>query len=589
MSGSSDIRRITTYGKQRIKYTSSRRDWDALMSSGASQIGSASSSHANVSSNSKTWVTPAAVEHHVNNNVETSFEAPRRRVISVDSSTASPSATSVLAKVKKPVKTARERVLVISSDESGDDDDYVETDSDASEVAAARKKQNEVKPILQANPARRRPILVRKDSNLVNTASPLTKLQKASHAGTPATVESSKLNDTFARPMHASPHANLIKGKARVSPQSQHSIAQQKKNVIARSTSPTNSAASLPYLPSHTRGSSISIDQRAKYITPAYKANPLSVLARLPSTGFLSPRPLKSVPLSRSRMSSSSSHGSSSTRASSSTTKSSSSIVANAKMHVAPPRGHGTHADVSWRRPLAPLTIVGLAAAAPSEVHRRTSQSSTQPSDRKLLQTRKESAAVLNSAVPDTASIVSDGSSRQTSAKSAVTPTDATDMDVTTHLQSLHLQQAVSPCSSPAGSADALDSLLILCGSDGEPAYVRDFTDIVGAFPLVLASETQPLVWSKISEATYSEVFMCSQEDQTSHGIVVKIIPLQKPSRHIDESQLRRSQSSASSSDTSALPFTSTVQDVERELRITKALQHTTGQMEFSGFTKLLG
>lgn len=584
MSGSSDIRRITTYGKQRIKYTSSRRDWDALMSSGASQITSASSSHANVSSNLKTWVTPAAVEHHVNNNVETSFEAPRGRVISVDSSTASPSATSVLAKVKKPVKTARERVLVISSDQSRDDDDYVETDSDASEVAAARKKQNEVKPILQANPARRRPILVRKDSNLVNTASPLTKLQKASHAGTPATVESSKLNDTFARPMHASPHVNLIKGKARVSPQSQHSIAQQKKNVIARSTSPTNSAASLPYLPSHTRGSSISIDQRAKYITPAYKANPLSVLARLPSTGFLSPRPLKSVPLSRSRMSSSSSNGSSSTRPSSSSMKSSSSIVANAKMHVAPPRGHGAHANVSWRRPLAPLTAVGLAGTAPTAVHRRPSQSSTQPSDRKLLQTRTDSAAVLNSAVPDT-----DGSSRQTSAKPAVTPTDAIDIDVSTELQSLDLVQTVSPCSSPAGSADALDTLLTLCGSDGQPAYVCDFADIAETFPLVPVSETQPLVWSKISEATYSEVFMCSQEDQTSHGIVVKIIPLQKSSLHIDENQLRRSQSSASSGDTSALPFTSTVQDVERELRITKALQHTTGQMEFSGFTKLLG
>jgi hypothetical protein len=111
--------------------------------------------------------------------------------------------------------------------------------------------------------------------------------------------------------------------------------------------------------------------------------------------------------------------------------------------------------------------------------------------------------------------------------------------------------------------------------SANAPAEILDFAGVVdNPQPLLSNLATEEKVkWSKLGEATYSEVFIISSGAATtsSKGIVVKVIPLHmSPVHTADEEKVEEAFAKAGEKQEEA--FTSSIDDLAREIRIFRAL-----------------
>lgn len=164
--------------------------------------------------------------------------------------------------------------------------------------------------------------------------------------------------------------------------------------------------------------------------------------------------------------------------------------------------------------------------------------------------------------------------------------------------------QSISP-SAPLPTHQAnLVSLLEHCDGlmPSSPAEVLDFTSFVSTpTPLLSAPSEQinGVQWRKLGEATFSEVFILSlgfpsPDLMQTGGTVVKVIPLHmSPERAAQEEKVE--EAFAKAEEKSEEAFTTSIEDLAREIRIFRALSKQgelarTGWPTFKGYeTAALG
>lgn len=126
------------------------------------------------------------------------------------------------------------------------------------------------------------------------------------------------------------------------------------------------------------------------------------------------------------------------------------------------------------------------------------------------------------------------------------------------------------------------------------PAEILDFASFVAQpsplFPASIALEEGTAKWSKLGEATFSEVFIVSDDRQKADknvpaGIVVKVIPLHMSPLHMAEEE-KVEEAFAKADDKVEDVSTSSISDLTREIRIFRSLsnQDETARRGWPGF-----
>lgn len=307
--------------------------------------------------------------------------------------------------------------------------------------------------------------------------------------------------------------------------------------------------------------------------------------------------------------------------------------------HLPPLRGHGSSASAGWRRPLTPS--VGK-ASIPSGQPRKESKSKLDRLIADIVRTddhgsplrpkatqvagladRKDasSATASASSVPavgkttraevarvppapaaqDSSSDLSDlTASTSTAASSRRSTSSGSHSEGPPSAASVGMTTASAdsaPEETPKSLSADLFSLLKTCMSISPSATsaatlegVQSFSAFVEWCPLMPGAVPH---WSKLGEASYSEVFLISQPGKKSKGqeqldgsIVVKIIPLHVPVQAGNEK-------AELSFDEDDMPQTSFAHDVNREIQITRALAQMSGASKqasaATGFSILQG
>lgn len=574
---------------------STHRDWmlamGTLTKSGAS-LGSSSSSIPLVpsvtplvpESPSLPFPTSSPASSTVATNVN---NKERRRLISIESTTSnasSASSTSSSNRGSRAVKQpARRRILVSDSD-----DDYAESPK----RTQPQQKVDNAKVVRKGHP---RVALRRKDSNLENVhPSPLDGR---------AVIKSNALPSQSIMTKHVS--VSGIDDVSDDTADKENSAAVARVDAVPlQASSPVKIVR--PPSQAHSR--------------PLVHATRFPLVShRLPAVGVISPRPFHVPSTLRNRYSSSSSATTASGSSGSSTTRS--------RLQVAPPQGHGVDAAVQWRRPLTPNVRLSLPehrsdvrkhthrpqiinlSNSPSMQRVRKRQTSSQVDDLRTspaatpslaqsdvpVEESKSVEQIPSQDAPDNTDFADASESAQAAglieSKPALVSSEPSIDSLSTALDDLKLQ--LYGTIKTTGYSQAYQPLGATCNGDTADPNVYDFGSLVSQFPLVSgATKGHPVTWTKIGEATFSEVYSCTSSDPEKYAaadsVVVKVIPLHADSPEIIDNyvaDLDGSEDDAPGRE--GQPFTTALADVEREILITRALSDKQDSVGPTGFTEL--
>jgi len=269
-----------------------------------------------------------------------------------------------------------------------------------------------------------------------------------------------------------------------------------------------------------------------------------------------------------------------------------SSAVSSSSLALPPPRGHGVQATAAWRKPL-PLTPIVIAGQGrfgfvkPKRPPKEREQAS--PTRRVKERKRTESVEVVVEvqAKPSVKREIIDlTDERELTHRETTAPIKKKEISPSTLPSAVITRGEPKPLSSASASSATKAALVVAQTPPQTPQTPRlstlpispefgpllqactipalqpyDFTSFIRHFPLLLSGTR----WTKLGEATYSEVFVASSANATSElggeeTIVVKVIPLHMPDK---DNQANGSIET---------PQTSLCKDVAREVEITKML-----------------